>query len=58
MILGYKIFENTLESIDFDKNKIINTINPHSYCLSGMINYLMKPYNLQTFCYQMVRVLY
>ena len=34
MILGYKIFEHTLESIDFDKNKIINTINPHSYCLS------------------------
>jgi N-acetylglucosaminyldiphosphoundecaprenol N-acetyl-beta-D-mannosaminyltransferase len=34
MILGYKIFENTLESIDFAKNKIINTINPHSYCLS------------------------
>ena len=34
MILGYKIYEHTLESIDFDKNKIINTINPHSYCLS------------------------
>ncbi|MDA9284278.1 WecB/TagA/CpsF family glycosyltransferase [Flavobacteriaceae bacterium] len=34
MILGYKIFENTLESIDFDNYKIINTINPHSYCLS------------------------
>ena len=34
MILGYKIFEHTLKSIDFDKNKIINTINPHSYCLS------------------------
>ena len=34
MILGYKIYEHTLKSIDFDKNKIINTINPHSYCLS------------------------
>jgi N-acetylglucosaminyldiphosphoundecaprenol N-acetyl-beta-D-mannosaminyltransferase len=34
MILGYKIYEHTLESIDFAKNKIINTINPHSYCLS------------------------
>ena len=34
MILGYKIFENTLESVDFSKNKIINTINPHSYCVA------------------------
>ena len=34
MILGYKIYEHTLESIDFARNKIINTINPHSYCLS------------------------
>ena len=34
MILSFKIFTNTLESIDFDKNIIINTINPHSYCLS------------------------
>ena len=34
MILGYKIYDHTLESIDFAKNKTINTINPHSYCLS------------------------
>ena len=34
MILGYKIYEHTLKSIDFDKNKIINTINPHSYCVA------------------------
>ena len=34
MLLGYTIFDKSLESIDFAKNKIINTINPHSYCLS------------------------
>ena len=34
MLLGYTIFDKSLESVDFDKNKIINTINPHSYCLS------------------------
>jgi N-acetylglucosaminyldiphosphoundecaprenol N-acetyl-beta-D-mannosaminyltransferase len=34
MLLGYKIFKSNLESIDFSKNKIINTINPHSYCIA------------------------
>lgn len=34
MLLEYKIFNKTLESIDFEKNKIINTINPHSYCVA------------------------
>ena len=34
MLLGYKVFDNSLESINFANNKIINTINPHSYCLS------------------------
>ena len=34
MLLGYTIFDKSLGSIDFAKNKIINTINPHSYCLS------------------------
>ena len=34
MLLGYKIFKSNLESIDFSKNKIINTINPHSYCVA------------------------
>ena len=34
MLLGYKIFNSNLESIDFSKNKIINTINPHSYCIA------------------------
>ena len=33
-MLGYKIFNSNLESIDFSKNKIINTINPHSYCVA------------------------
>ena len=34
MLLGYTIFDKSLESIDFDKNRIINTINPHSFCLT------------------------
>jgi len=34
MLLGYTIFDKSLGSIDFTKNNIINTINPHSYCLS------------------------
>ena len=34
MLLGYTIFKKSLESIDFVNKKIINTINPHSYCLS------------------------
>ena len=34
-MLGYKIFNSNLESIDFTKNKIINTINPHSYCVAN-----------------------
>ena len=34
MLLGYKIFKSNLESIDFSMNKIINTINPHSYCIA------------------------
>jgi N-acetylglucosaminyldiphosphoundecaprenol N-acetyl-beta-D-mannosaminyltransferase len=34
MILGYEIFNSSLESIDFANNKVINTINPHSYCIS------------------------
>ena len=33
-MLGYKIFNSNLKSIDFSKNKIINTINPHSYCVA------------------------
>ena len=34
MLLVNKIFKSNLESIDFSKNKIINTINPHSYCIA------------------------
>ena len=33
-MLGYKIFNSNLESIDFSKNRVINTINPHSYCVA------------------------
>lgn len=35
MLLGYSIFRNSLDSIDFELNKIINTINPHSYCVAN-----------------------
>jgi N-acetylglucosaminyldiphosphoundecaprenol N-acetyl-beta-D-mannosaminyltransferase len=33
-LFGYKVFRNTLEDIDLDKAFIINTINPHSYCIA------------------------
>jgi N-acetylglucosaminyldiphosphoundecaprenol N-acetyl-beta-D-mannosaminyltransferase len=35
MLLGFDVFKSGLESIDFDNNKIINTINPHSYCVAN-----------------------
>jgi N-acetylglucosaminyldiphosphoundecaprenol N-acetyl-beta-D-mannosaminyltransferase len=35
MIQEYKIFNLSLDSIDFTNNKIINTINPHSYCVAN-----------------------
>jgi len=35
MLLGYSIHKKKLDSIDFDSNKIINTINPHSYCVAN-----------------------
>ncbi|MDC3070891.1 WecB/TagA/CpsF family glycosyltransferase [Bacteroidota bacterium] len=34
MILGYDIFSNKLEDINLEKKLIINTINPHSYCIA------------------------
>lgn len=34
MLLGYNIFKSSLNDIDYSRNKIINTINPHSYCVS------------------------
>ena len=33
-LLNYKVYKGTLYQIDLKKNKIINTINPHSYCVS------------------------
>jgi len=33
-MLGYKIFNSNLKSIDFSKDRVINTINPHSYCIA------------------------
>ncbi len=32
--LGFNIYGDSLNSIDFSKKNIINTINPHSYCIS------------------------
>lgn len=34
MLLEYKVFKSSLDNIDLNRNKIINTINPHSYCVS------------------------
>jgi N-acetylglucosaminyldiphosphoundecaprenol N-acetyl-beta-D-mannosaminyltransferase len=34
MLLGFDVFKSSLESIDFANSKVINTINPHSYCIS------------------------
>lgn len=34
MLLGYNVFKFSLDDIDFSKNIIINTINPHSYCIA------------------------
>lgn len=34
MLLEYDIVKKPLEEIDFESNKIINTINPHSYCIA------------------------
>lgn len=33
-LLNYKVYKGTLSQIDLKKNKIINTINPHSFCVS------------------------
>jgi len=35
MILNYNINSLPLEAIDFSKFRIINTINPHSYCVAN-----------------------
>jgi len=34
LLLGYNIHRDSLESIDLNKTKVINTINPHSYCMA------------------------
>lgn len=34
MLLGYTVYEGTLEDVDWTTNKVINTINPHSYCVA------------------------
>ncbi len=34
MLLNYNIYNKKLQNIDCNKIRIINTINPHSYCVS------------------------
>lgn len=34
MLINYKVFDKDLKSINLDTVSIINTINPHSYCVS------------------------
>tara|TARA_B100000989_G_scaffold200473_1_gene151544 strand:- start:7175 stop:7897 length:723 start_codon:yes stop_codon:yes gene_type:complete len=35
MLLGYKIYNKSLDNFEFNKKKtIINTLNPHSYCIA------------------------
>ena len=35
MLLNYNIYNKKLETIDFNNVKVINTINPHSYCVAN-----------------------
>ena len=35
MLLNYNIHNKKLETIDFNNVKVINTINPHSYCVAN-----------------------
>lgn len=34
MLVEFNIFCTELSKIDYDNNKVINTINPHSYCVA------------------------
>lgn len=34
ILLGYHILKQPLDKVDFDNVKVINTINPHSYCIA------------------------
>lgn len=34
MLFNYNVFKKNLNSIDFSVVKVINTINPHSYCVA------------------------
>ena len=34
MLISYNIYSKDLENIDFNTDRVINTINPHSYCVS------------------------
>lgn len=41
-IMNFKVFEQRLESIDFDSKKIINTLNAHSYIVSKKDSYFRR----------------
>lgn len=34
MVLGFEVFSKSLSDIDWNEVKVINTINPHSYCVT------------------------
>ena len=34
MLLNFNVFTKTLEDLDLTSVRIINTINPHSYCIT------------------------
>lgn len=33
-LMGFNVFDKTVHDIDLDTHRIINTINPHSYCMT------------------------
>ena len=38
-LMNYNVFDQTLEEVDLKNNRIINTINPHSYCMTKKDSY-------------------
>lgn len=33
-LLGFNVYDRAIDEIDLSRNRIINTINPHSYCMT------------------------
>ena len=34
MLLDFPVYTSTLDKVDFETTRVVNTINPHSYCIS------------------------